>query len=171
MRSNLTHPLLGLVCNALLFQSVWWAAVLGYLGWAVLALALLLVQACLWRPNALQLPLLLLLAVVGLTIDTIWLWLSWYQSQPKGEILWLVMIWVAFTLTLTRSLWSLIKRRYLWMIFCGLFGPLAYYAGSALGRLYIDPVAWPAIALQWIAFGWLSHYVLAMNDKLSGVRQ
>lgn len=133
------HPIL----NALGFQAGWWACVLGVSrGWErpalLLAAALALVHLRLAAQPRKEAQLALIALVLGVVVDTLLqTWgvihfegLAWAPLSPY----WLWMLWILFALTLNASL-AFLRSLPLAVsaVAGGIFGPLTYHAGAALG--------------------------------------
>jgi hypothetical protein len=85
-----------------------------------------------------------------------------------GAPLWIVSLWMAFAVTLTRSLAWLMDRPALAAAFGALGGPLAY-SGAARGwhALHFEPPQWRGET--WLALSWaLAMYLFAMIVRRSG---
>ena len=139
-----------MIVNALAFQLCWFACVLGGSYAALLAVGLF----ALWHLPGTRKPEWLLLTMVtlcGLLWDTLLMHLGVIRfTQPQLLIpLWLVLLWLAFAMTLWHSLaWC---SRRLWLAApCGaVAAPLSYSAGSQLGALELNSYALPVISSGW----------------------
>jgi hypothetical protein len=84
-------------------------------------------------------------------------WLCYASPEPAvplhGAPLWILCLWAAFALTLTRSLAWLMRRPWLAALLGALGGPLAY-AGAARGFAAVELVPPAARALGGLALGW-----------------
>ncbi len=72
---------------------------------------------------------------------------------PGGAPLWIICLWAAFSLTLTRSLAWLARHTWIAALFGAVAGPLAYL-GAARGWSavrFTRPISWPA---AWLALSW-----------------
>lgn len=150
--------------NAVSFQLVWIAAVAGAAqGWWWAGPAALAMFAA-WQlplsasPRA-DLRLMLIAALVGLVIDTIWVQAGlmrfetpepWTATAP----IWIVALWMGYALTLNHSLAAL-KRHLSWAALLGLIGgPLAYaIAENAWHAVQLQPPRWIALAALALAWG------------------
>ena len=90
-------------------------------------------------------PAILLMAaslVLGLALDTALIMLGtfepnrWLMPYPMTTI-WLLMLWVNFSLVLNESLQFLQRHFLIAAVMGALFGPLAYFAASRLGAIHI----------------------------------
>lgn len=152
-----------IVFNALGFQAVWWACVLGAgsgLGWAgPLAVA---VFACLHlslTPTpARDLRLLAAAVVLGLVVDGLLgasgLLVYAAANDPRALApLWILALWAGFALTLTHSLAFFARRPLAAASFGLLGGPLAYAgAATVAGAVAFPSGSVPALAA--VAAGW-----------------
>jgi Protein of unknown function (DUF2878) len=84
-------------------------------------------------------------------------WLRYASPEPAvpphGAPLWILCLWAAFALTLTRSLAWLMRRPWFAALFGALGGPLAY-ASAARGFAAVELAAPAAHALGGLALGW-----------------
>lgn len=146
--------------NALLFQVVWFVAVLAGDYWALLPVTLMLVHISMIRK---QLPLsvlpLLVLAVIGVIFDSLLNYMGVYQFPTSylglpflGLPVWLACLWLGFCLTLPLSLAWLIKKPLLFVLGCSILGPVSYLAGRRLDALsFSDANIW-FLVIQWGLF-------------------
>lgn len=161
MELNVRH----IVINAVLFQALWFSAVM--LGW-VFALPLLCLMA--WH-LLLTLPAipwvrLALLACVGILADSLASGFGFY-GFPSAEALmagfipfWLVCLWLGFVLTLIASLQWLRRHTVAFAFACAIAGPASYWAGVKLGALILEPSALFVTCGIWFGFGLVSSVVL-----------
>jgi hypothetical protein len=152
-----------LIANALGFQCVWFASVLGAshsLPWAgPLALLVFAALHFAWTPDRHgDLRMLALALPMGLAVDSLLVasgllqfaspW-PWPQLAPA----WILAMWAGFALTLNHSMAFLRGRHGLALVFGAAGGPLAYL-GAARGFDAVDfglglPLALGALALLW----------------------
>ncbi len=153
------------VINFVAYQAVWFAivasaghgrAVLGIAAAALFAAA----QLVLSRRRLADLYLMATAVGCGLLVDgTLALggWLRYASPDPAfpphGAPLWILCLWAAFALTLTRSLAWLMHRPWLGVLLGALGGPLAY-ASAARGFAAVEAVPPAARAYAGIALGW-----------------
>ncbi len=150
--------------NALGFQIVWCAAVGGAArGWwwaGPLALAVFaLWQLSISRWPAADMRLMLLAAVLGFALDSLWVQLGWIEfrsAQPWSAFapVWIVAMWMGFALTLNHSLNALKSHRMIAVLFGLLGGPLAYWIAASV---------WHAAQIQ---ATWLPYLGLAVSWAL-----
>jgi hypothetical protein len=147
------------------YQAVWFAVVasaahgrapLG-MGAAVLFAGL---QLALSLRRGADAGLMLAAAACGVVVDGALSFCGWlrYASPepalpPHGAPLWILCLWAAFALTLTRSLAWLMRRPWLAGLFGALGGPLAY-ASAARGFAAVEFAAPAARAAAGLALGW-----------------
>jgi hypothetical protein len=151
--------------NFLAYQAVWFAVVASAahghapLGMAASA-AFVIAQLGLSRNRALDARLMAAAALAGLIVDGTLGFSGWlrYASPepafpPHGAPLWILCLWAAFALTLTRSLAWLIRRPWLAAFMGALGGPLAY-ASAARGFAAVEIAPPTARAFAGLALGW-----------------
>jgi len=131
--------------NAVLFQITWFACVLGSAkGWfwpALLSCAILglyQLQPKLRHPTDLKLVGISIL--LGLIIDSIWVQsglLVFTDTRPSADFApaWIILLWVAFALTINHSMGWLARHSALPIILGAIGGPLSYLAGLKLGAV------------------------------------
>jgi hypothetical protein len=151
--------------NFIGYQLVWFAVVAtagGSRPWLGLAAAaaFLAVQMALSERRALDLRLLALALVLGLTIDGTLSGLGWLRYAgaapalpPGGAPLWILALWTSFSLTLPRSL-AWLSGHPLWAaLFGAIGGPIAYWsAARGFHAVRFVPPSYRAIAT--LAAGW-----------------
>lgn len=147
------------------YQLVWFAAVMGAgrgVAWPgiVAALAFAACRLAVGYGRALDLRLIAVALACGMLIDGVAASqrLIHYAASspalpPGGAPLWILALWSAFALTLTRSLAWLAGRRWLAALL-GAFGAPAAYLSAARGwhALIFMPPEWRG--LLWLAVGW-----------------
>jgi hypothetical protein len=153
------------VINFVAYQAVWFAvvasaghgrAVLGMGAAAFFAGA----QLALSRRRRGDVGLMAAAVCLGVLIDGalgVCGWLRYAAPEPAipphGAPLWILCLWAAFALTLTRSLAWLTRRPWLAALFGALGGPLAYAsAARGFGAVEFAPPAARACAA--LALGW-----------------
>lgn len=131
--------------NALLFQLLWFAAVLGAAnGYRWLALPVLILL-CLWnwrlpQTRRADLRMLLVVATIGFLIDSLFAATGWIVYASSGPVehlapLWILLMWCGFALTVNHSLAPLLSYRWLALLSGAVFGPLAYFGAARLGAV------------------------------------
>ena len=133
------------IINAVLFQILWFAAILGSahsLIWpSLLACSLLAIwQLNPMRRQASDFILIPVAIVIGLIIDTLLLQLKLFKFTypfPFEGIspLWIILLWVGFAMTINHSLKWLNLHPLLPALVGAIFAPLSYLAGLRLGAV------------------------------------
>ncbi|MFT6712455.1 MAG: hypothetical protein ACJATO_002845, partial [Arenicella sp.] len=138
--------------NAVLFQTLWFACVLGSsqtLLWpAMLMMGVMMVwQLHPGRRHPNDIKVLLAAVVLGLIIDTIWVTFGFMVFKDPRPVPWLspgwiIIMWAGFALTINHSMSWLSLHPMLPALMGLIGGPLAYFAGRRLGAVeYLtDPV-------------------------------
>ena len=168
---------MSLLINFCLYQIGWFAIVVGaandrpWLGMGM-GLAAIVVHLLLAHGRARHLGLVLASGAVGLTLDSLQLWLGVFRF-PSGMIVpwlappWDVVLWMQFATILPFCLrW--VSRRYLLGSVLGFIGgPLAFYAGERLGAVsFLSPrlLHFAVLGIVWaLAFPllvWLSDTIV-----------
>jgi hypothetical protein len=150
--------------NFVAYQLVWFVAVIGAgrgLFWPGVIAALLFaaweLRSALDRSRRLQL--LAVALVVGTAVDGALVASGWLRYAadspvlPGGAPLWIVTLWGAFSLTLTRSLAWLLKHPLLAALLGGIGAPFAYLgAGRGWDAVRFTEPIWQALSL--LGIGW-----------------
>lgn len=159
--------------NAVVFQALWFACVIGGakgILWPamLLMLALLVWQMADARRHPSDVKLMLLAIILGLLVDSIWINFGLMEFSDKRPIawlspIWIVMMWAGFALTINHSMAWLAAHPLLPALMGIIGGPMAYYAGLKLGavKYLIDPIIISAL----LAVVWAS--ALTMLVRLS----
>jgi hypothetical protein len=151
--------------NFLAYQAVWFAVVAsaarGHPALGIAAAAVFVIaQLVLSRNRALDARLMAAAALSGLIVDGalgVSGWLRYTSPKPAfpshGAPLWILCLWVSFSLTLPRSLAGITQRRWLAGLLGAVGGPLAYAsAARGFGAVEFAPPAARACAA--LALGW-----------------
>ncbi|HTA65581.1 MAG TPA: DUF2878 domain-containing protein [Xanthomonadaceae bacterium] len=155
--------MIGKFANALGYQLVWIACVVGAANASLVAgpmatalfAMLVLGFGGQWRADLRLIPILLL---CGLLFDSAWIALGWLDysmpwPSPQFSPSWILCIWVAFALTFNHSL-AFLRGRYLFAALLGAIGgPLAYW-GAAHGPGVVRFDAPVAIVLGGLCIAW-----------------
>jgi len=149
-----------ILINVVLFQVLWFVAILGQGLWALIPLAFMFIHLVLMRNKQTQCVLVLLvLASIGIVFDSIYHYMGLYQFSSESLTLaylnlpiWLACLWIGFCLTLPVSLAWLVKKPYLFILACSLLGPISYLAGRRLGGLEFSNSNLWLLALEWCVF-------------------
>lgn len=134
-----------LLVNIVLFQCLWFAAVLGAargLWWTALpALAVMLIVCLIYstrRPQDLKLMSVSL--IVGLIVETAMVAtgrIDYAAMLPDSSLapIWILVMWGGMGLTLNHSMWPIVKSWPIAAIAGAVFGPLAYFGAARLGAI------------------------------------
>jgi hypothetical protein len=155
------RPIAGLrqvVANAILFNLVWAACVIGaayanaWLG-AVAALAMVAAHLRTLPNRRSELRLILLTVLIGFTTDSIFAASGLLQYEagvivPWLAPVWILSLWVAFGTTLNLSLRWLKNRWWLGMALGAVSGPMSYLSGSRLGAVEFSDTGLALICLS-----------------------
>lgn len=150
----------GLVANFVLFQLGWLVSVVGAargypLAGVAYAGAWVLLHHWHMRSGRLQeLLFVLASAALGFIVDSLLVVSGFIAFPPYARIgfpstIWMVCLWLMFAMTLRHSLGWLRRRYLLAAVLGGVFGPLAYWAGSRIGAIHLNGDAVAAIAAAW----------------------
>jgi hypothetical protein len=164
--------------NAVCFQLVWMACVGGAAqGWwwaGPLAVAIFAAwQLPLSRSRRADTQLMLVAAVSGFCIDTLWVQLDLMQfSTPlpwKGAApVWIVSLWIGFALTINHSLASLKAHLWLAALLGAVGGPLAYaIAERVWSAVDLADPHWVPLAALAVAWGLLTPALLKGAARFS----
>jgi len=142
MKSLFRAPIL---INAMLFQITWFACVIGSakgLFWpALLACSILAIyQLHPARRYYSDFKLVALSIIMGLIVDTIWIQsdlMVFTDPRPSSNVApaWIILLWIAFALTINHSLAWLKAHPILPVVMGLLGGPLSYLAGLKLSAV------------------------------------
>ena len=168
------------IINVIIFQTAWFAAVLGtargmpWLGVVAVLLALAIHLAL--SPNRIsELLLALCAAVMGFIADSGLIAGGAFSPVPyifptPFSSLWMVMLWVNFATTINVSMVWLRGRYVVAAIFGAIGGPMAYYSGAKLGAMTGMPelIGLLAIGITWaFASPLLYRVAKVLNDRYS----
>lgn len=134
-----------LIINAVLFQALWFACVLGSAQRMIWPSIIAGIVMMVWQLHPLRRhgnDLLVLIAAIllGLIIDTCWTIFGLMQftdPRPLHPIapIWILIMWVGFALTINHSMAWMKEHRLLPALMGFIGGPMAYYAGLKLGAV------------------------------------
>lgn len=148
---------------AVLFQGVWFAAVLGGaqgLDWPGVSAALLFLGLGWWWPGflpRLAWPAFVLWPLLGYALDAVpiicgWLSYSGPAAWPKQLApLWIAALWWSFLPLFPGALAWMRDRYWISVSFGAIGAPLSYLGGERLGALVMEE---RVLALAWIAVVW-----------------
>jgi hypothetical protein len=165
------------LANILAYQFAWFACILSAakgLPWIGTVTALLVVA---WHVSSARRPkteLVLIAAAgaIGLSWESLLVQTGWI-AYPSGNMIpglaphWIVALWLVFATTFNVSLKWFKKHLDVVALFGFIGGPLAFYAGSALGALTLTP----ELGLAAIAVGWglLMPILMLLARRFDGV--
>lgn len=149
------------VLNFILLQTVWFGLVVGVvyqdiwlgLGFFV-AFAIWQLHPMNRKPN--DLIIIFSLTLLGIMLDSLWLQLgliSYEMQWPFSFMapIWIVMLWIAFGLTINHSLAWIFDYKWLGISMGAIGGPLSYLAAQKFGAVTLNEPFW---ALAALAIGW-----------------
>ena len=146
--------------NALLFQAVWWSAILAHETIGLILWLVMLAHFIFTLENKRQDAFIPVIIVVGLVTDYLMYHFGLFSFSQPGFPTWLVLLWISFPLTLTRSLLPFMGNLGVWLVFCAFFAPLAYVVGEIYDRITLMDLALPVMVIQWLLIAYLSYYLL-----------
>ncbi|MDH3661308.1 MAG: DUF2878 domain-containing protein [Alphaproteobacteria bacterium] len=125
--------------NLVLFQSLWFAAVLGRESLLWLLVLLLTAHVLFCSDRKTELKVMLLCAGLGSAVDIVLTLAGIFVFSPPPTVLpipiWLIALWLGFAATLRHSLSYLLKRPAIAIPAAGLTAPLSYFAAMRLGAV------------------------------------
>lgn len=156
------------IVNAVLFQCLWFAAILE--GWqiALAPLAVLLAHFFFVVRNRSTYVACAVVVLFGCIADSVLADLGLYTFPEDNLLLlgsiplWLCFMWVGFAASLPLSLRWLHTSPWLLIAFFAIGGPMSYYAGHKLEALTFSVEHLPIIAALWLAVGCV---VLMLNQR------
>jgi hypothetical protein len=141
--------------NGVLFQAVWFGAVLGGTAWALGCLAALGLVTLQPRTAARDILLASTLVVLGGLLDSAWIRLGILDFGVPFAPVWILCMWAGVGLCVHHSLAFLRGRGLLAALLTGAAAPLCYLAGEGLGAVAVA-VPWQllGVAVAWaVLFG------------------
>lgn len=121
--------------NLLMFQISWFSAAF-LTAYASLIIALLLLVHFALTPTPREDSKLMLLAIVGMAIDTLHLLIGTFAAEQSFFPLWLILLWVMFCISFNHSLAWFTQRSYgLLAVVGAIGGTLSYWGGIQSGAL------------------------------------
>lgn len=148
--------------NAVLFQMLWFACVLGSSYSLLWPAALMIGVMLVWQlhpsrrhPN--DIKVLIIAIVLGLIIDTAWVALGFMDFNDPRPFLWLspawiIIMWAGFALTINHSMNWLSLHPVLPALMGLVGGPLAYFTGRRLGA--VEYLTDPLLISCMLAIAW-----------------
>jgi hypothetical protein len=157
-----------LILSILLFQATWLSAAFGYeyisgVGVIGLIFALKFSQA-----NFIQIILAGGLALgLGIIMDSGLYGVGVYEF-PDTDILyyfnipiWLLTMWVAFSITLFSSFYWALAKPVVFIIICALLGPVSYLAGREIGIIQFQNISLFIMVFSWTV--WAAVFLLVWH--------
>lgn len=146
-----------LMLNILLFQVAWLCAAFDFQALSVIAVISLLV---LLKQSQLQFISVILgfcsAFGLGVLMDIVMHQFGIYHfPNEHAPILintptWLLLMWAAFSTTLFTSFYWALARPLVFMLLCGLLGPVSYLAGREIGIIQFDQVYIAIMVCAWL---------------------
>lgn len=146
-----------------------WPVLIGFkLSWFALVLyqdlllipVLLFVIWSLWRCTMAERLAWLMLAVAGITMDSLLQYSGVLSFTGSGWLpLWMLALWLVFSLVLVQVFSRYLENYWVAALSAAVSGPLAYLGGATLsGQMQVShtTVAYVALALCWAFYGVLS---------------
>ena len=137
------------IINQGLFQGCWFACVLGAAHGLIWPGLLMTVVLAIWQlaprnRHPADLPVVAVALFIGVIADSAWVALdvlAYATPWPSSDLApaWILLLWIAFALTLNHSLSFLAERPWLAAVLAGAGSPLSYFAGLNFG------------AVEWVA--------------------
>ena len=165
------------IINFIFFQVGWFACVLSAANGMPLlgaAVAIMIILFHLFQSNDYQKETMLVSAalVIGLIWDSVLVWqgILLYEHglvHEKAAPYWIILMWGLFATTLNISMNWLKGKTLLAIVFGGIGGPLAYYAGARMGAVEFSDLY---IAMGTLAIGWavLTPLLMKISLKFNG---
>jgi len=149
-------PVHHVICNAVLFQCLWFAAVLEGWSWGIFPLMIMLAHFVFvikaWSTRLACFG----IAIAGALADSLISFVGVYGFSPDNLMLldqlplWLLFMWLGFSMSLPLSLAWLFKSKLLLASFFVLGGPMSYFAGQKLGALHFALADLWELAMTWL---------------------
>lgn len=140
--------------NVLIYQTVWFLAILRGNQGALLGIALLIAHLASSRCRVADLKMMGFLLFLGVLVDGILHQIGFFSFTQSGFPIpfWLMIIWVALAITPHHSLEWMKERLFLASFFGALGGPAAYWAGTRMGAAIFNwplPASLLVLAVLW----------------------
>jgi hypothetical protein len=156
--------------NVTMYQTIWFACILGGNTWAVGCLALIVLHLLLSPKRWEDLRMMGIVLCGGLLVDGILLKIGFFSFRISGFPIpfWLMIIWLGLATTPNHSLAWMKRKPLLSMFFGALGGPAAYWAGVRLGAATFQ---WDlAASLGLLAIIWAAIWTSIMHISCLRVR-
>jgi hypothetical protein len=144
--------------NLVLFQLLWFTAVLGRESWLWLLALLLIAHVLLCSDRKAELKIMLLCGGIGSAVDIALTLAGAFVFTPEPSALpipiWLIALWLGFAATLRHSLSYLLERPAIAAAAAGLTAPLSYFAAMRLGAVdfgFGTPLTLILLGVLWAA--------------------
>lgn len=124
--------------NLILFNLMWLGLVLGRESLLFITVPFVIIYVCLLLGSGrIRVYMLLIPATIGITVDSVLTLAGIFSFANAGLLipLWLIMLWLAFSTTLTQSLSFLSKNWLFAAIAGGIAFPFNYAVGERLGAV------------------------------------
>ncbi len=125
--------------NFLLFQAIWFAAILGRESWEWVVAMLVLVHLVLITDRTKELMVILPCAAIGIAVDSLFTLFGVFIFDPIPSVLpipfWLIGIWLGFVATFRHSMSYLLAKPLIAIPAGAIAAPLSYLAGMGLGAV------------------------------------
>ncbi len=169
-----------ILVNQGLFQLCWPACVIGA-AYGLLWPGLVVVGALVaWQlhpahRHPADLRLIGVAVVLGLILDGLWIRTDLMSYQLSfGDLplapAWILLLWIAFALTINHSLALFKKRPLLLGLLVGIFSPISYYAGSRFGAVEWTAPAWQVAAATSLSWALLIPLLFLLADRIADFR-
>ena len=176
-----------IIINALLFQLVWFSCVFLKLEWAAIFLLVMLLHSIKYLMDKLNLIVVVASLVLGLTMDSMLSVYSFYSfSEPAWQLLlgfgpssgayiplWLIMIWLGFSLALPHAMGWLLNMKGLFVATMTGLAPMSYMVGRQLNVIEFSNADLPIIAAAWCIWSCLillvKHYASSRTAELESL--
>lgn len=136
--------------NAALFQIGWFACVLGGNSlWLLVAFAVMLAHLAWKRSWRSEGPLLVIILLIGASIDSLLLNAGVFHFPQGGHLvpLWLALLWPLLGITLNHCLAWTARPWWLASLLGAVSAPFSYYAGSKLAGVELPLGLWPTMGV------------------------
>ena len=127
-----------MIINFILYNIIWFAAVLGNFGYEWLVFGLIVIHFIIIKKRVLELKIMIFGASLGFGFDNIMSALGYYQFNEETLLpapFWLLGIWLGFCGTLLHSLYILVKKPILLTLMGCISAPLSYIAARKFGAV------------------------------------
>jgi hypothetical protein len=123
---------------------------------------------CLSSQNlAKDIKLILVISSIGAVLDSLLAILGVFTFSkaylllaPQSIPLWLYLLWLAFAMTLARSLSWFVVRGWLFLVLAIVGGPLSYIAGRKLGAVSFEDSGIILLVVEWFIIGLLAQWLI-----------